>query len=294
MGFIILLFLSTLAVAGSAAFFSVYGLGQIFSGAFISVLIMGGALEVGKLVAASFLYRYWKDTPKILKGYLSSAVLVLMLITSIGIFGFLTASYQVDSISLKQQQDKIVFLEEQKESYKERLTGIDQQIQAVPEDYITKRMELISTFEPEKNDILQKMDRVDEELLSLKTNVLTTEAKIGPIIYVAEVLERDPDEAVFWFVLVIVFVFDPLAVSLTLATNIALRKRKENKVVEMVEQEILESDNDMSSEDIREILEKYNIANSEIMGKISEDIANIKDQQDRANVRDNLGKVIRT
>jgi hypothetical protein len=106
MVFILLLVFSTLAVAGSAAFFSVYGLAQIFSASFIPVVIMGGALEAGKLVAASYLYRYWKETSFILKTYLFIAIFTLMVITSLGIFGFLTAAYQTDSIGLKQQREQ--------------------------------------------------------------------------------------------------------------------------------------------------------------------------------------------
>lgn len=221
--------LSTLSVASSAAFFSVYGMGQIFSGAFIPVVIMGTSLEVGKLVAASYLYRYWKITPNLLKAYLSIAVLTLMLVTSIGIFGFLTASYQIDSIGLNQQKTNITVYENQKEFYQKRLDGINTQIEEIDPSYVTKRMELIRTFEAEKTDILNKLKELDDNLLELKTTVLVTQAKIGPIIYVAKVLERDPDDATFWFVLIIIGVFDPLAVSLTLATNIVLRNRRETK-----------------------------------------------------------------
>ena len=106
---------------------------------------------------------------------------------------------------------------------------INKQIEAVPSEYITKLMELIRTFEAEKSDILTKISDLDVQLLGLKTTILTTEAKIGPIIYVAKALGRDSDEAVLWFVLAIIFVFDPLAVSLTLATNIAIRKRREER-----------------------------------------------------------------
>lgn len=229
MGFILLLALSALAVAGSAAFFSVYGLGQIFSASFIPVVIMGSSLEVGKLVAASYLYRYWTVTPKLIKAYLFTAVFMLVVITSMGIFGFLTAAYQKDSISLKQQQEQIALYEGQKQDYRNRLEGINMQIEEVPSDYITKRMELITKFAPEKEDVINKINDIDEKLLELKTVVLQTEAKIGPIIYVAEVLDQDPNKATFWFVLMIVGVFDPLAVSLTLATNIALKRRREDK-----------------------------------------------------------------
>ena len=229
MVFILILMFSAFAVAASAAFFSVYGLAQIFSASFIPVIIMGGALEIGKLVAASYLYRFWKETPRLLKAYLFIAVFVLMIVTSLGIFGFLTAAYQTDSIGLKQQQEQIVLYENQKVSYQERLDGINNDIARTGADYITKRMELIETYEDEKQNIINKLEEIDAKILELKSNVLMTEAKIGPIIYVAEVLGENPDKATFWFVLIIIGVFDPLAVSLTLATNIALRRRSELK-----------------------------------------------------------------
>ena len=94
MGFIIILALSTLSLAGVAGYFSIYGLAAIFSGVFWPVVIMGTSLEVSKLVAVSYLYRYWKDTSRILAGYLIAAIFVLMLITSAGIFGFLSMGYQ--------------------------------------------------------------------------------------------------------------------------------------------------------------------------------------------------------
>ena len=178
MVFIILLMLTTFSVAASAAGFSVYGLGQIFSGAFIPVLIMGSSLEAGKLVAASYLYRYWKVTPHLMKAYLATAVLVLMVITSLGIFGFLTASYQIDSIELKQQEQTVELYEDQKASYQRRLDGINKQIEEVPETYVTKRMELIQTFEDEKNNILNNINTLDAQILELKTNVLNTQIKI--------------------------------------------------------------------------------------------------------------------
>jgi len=231
MGFILLLVLSAFAVASSAAFFSVYGLAQIFSASFIPVVIMGASLEVGKLVAASYLYRFWDYTPKTLKLYLFVAVFTLMVITSLGIFGFLTAAYQTDSIGLKQQQEQIVLYENQKAAYTERLKGINDDIARTGDDYISKRMELIDKFKDEKDSILAGIEETDAKLLELKGSVLQTEAKIGPIIYVAEVLGESPDKATFWFVLIIIGVFDPLAVSLTLAANIALRRRKEERAV---------------------------------------------------------------
>lgn len=228
--FIIILILTTLAIAGAAAFISVFGLSQIYSGAIFYVTIFAfGALEAGKLVAASALYRYWGTMSKLLRAYMFAAVLTLIAVTSAGIFGFLTAAYQVDNIGLEQQRTTIQLYEDQKVREEARLIRIDEQIAEVPETYVTKRMELIETFEPEKQAILDRITQLDQQILDLKTQELTTEAKIGPILYVAEALDQDPDKSLIWFTLIIVLVFDPLAVSLTLMANIALEKRRKER-----------------------------------------------------------------
>lgn len=110
MGFIILLILVTLSIAGSAAFFSVYGLAQIFTGSFWPVVVMAGSLEAGKLIAASFCYRYWQKITFFLKTYLVTAIFVLMLITSAGIFGFLSSAYQQNILPLAEMERKVELL----------------------------------------------------------------------------------------------------------------------------------------------------------------------------------------
>jgi hypothetical protein len=263
--------LSALAVASSAAFFSVYGLAQIFSASFIPVIIMGASLEVGKLVAASFLYRFWKETPRLLRTYFVAAVFTLMVVTSLGIFGFLTAAYQTDSIGLKQQQEQIQLYEDQKRSYQERLNGINDDIARTGDNYITKRMELIDLYDEEKSRLINNIEETDSKILELRGQVLMTEAKIGPIIYVAEVLGENPDKATFWFVLIIIGVFDPLAIGLTLATNIALRKRqieKEQSIIKETIDDVVEH----AKHDIDDITEHAEHRLDEVYAKeISED-----------------------
>lgn len=324
MGFILLLMISTFAVAASAAFFSVYGLAQIFSASFIPVIIMGGSLEVGKLVAASYLYRFWGPTPKLLRAYLFIAVFTLMIVTSLGIFGFLTAAYQTDSIGLKQQQEQIILYEGQKVSYQERLAGINDDIDRVGDNYITKRMELIDKYEEEKKNIIQNLEETDAKLLELKSRVLTTEAKIGPIIWVAAVLDESPDKATFWFVLIIIGVFDPLAVSLTLATNIAMKKRMElkaNKTVSRAIGEVVEDakhvledvaehtehtiddavhnlneeDPIVSTNEIKELKDLImQSQNTEQIDAITKTVGRMETELKRSAFRDTLGKIKRS
>lgn len=231
---IILLILTTVAISGTAACFSVFGLSQIFSAAATAAVIMGISLEAGKLVTASFLYQHWKKIGLALKVYLIFAILGLMSITSIGIFGFLSAAYQKDTISLKDNQQKIEYFTQQKGEYNVRLSDINEQIKNVPSDQVNKKIRLIKILNSEKQNILTDIDQVNKELEPLLSTKLTTEAKVGPIIFVAKYLGKSPDDATFYLILIIMSVFDPLAVASTIATNFAIKQRILNKQIEIV------------------------------------------------------------
>ena len=123
--------ISALLVAGSAAFFSVFGLSRLFSGAFFSVIIMAGSLEFAKLVAASFLYRYWNDINKILKAYLMIGVGTLVLITSAGIFGYLSNAYQGATIGFEKQSTLLLSLEERLEQLEEDKVFLKEELEEV-------------------------------------------------------------------------------------------------------------------------------------------------------------------
>ena len=230
MGFILILLATTLSIAGSAAFFSIYGLAQIFAGSFWPVVVMASSLEAGKLVSASYVYRFWKDISFLMKTYLISAILVLMLITSAGIFGFLSSAYQTDTLSLRDIESQIVLMEEEKAELRERKKQIDDNIASINPNYITKRMELIDKLSPETNRINNRIPVITAEIHKLKSVQITEESHVGPIIYIAKVFERDADDATKWMILLIIFAFDPLAVVLTIATNMAMIKRKEEKI----------------------------------------------------------------
>lgn len=227
--FIILLLLSTFAIAASAAYFSVYGLAHLFTGALIPVIIMGSSLEAGKLVAASFLYRYSKQIGMGMKAYLGTAVLVLMLITSMGIFGFLTAAYQSDTLPLAEMTQKIENLKEEKTRITDRLTQIDKQIADVGPNYVRAKQRLVKEFNTERKTLDTRLSEITPELQTLEQQHVTVKAKVGPIMFIADVMGKDPNTAVFWFVIILISVFDPLAVALTVATNIAIRLHKEEK-----------------------------------------------------------------
>lgn len=285
MGFILILMLTTLSIAGSAAFFSIYGLAQIFTGSFLPVVIMAGSLEAGKLVSASYIYRYWKRISWLLKAYLISAVVILMVITSAGIFGFLSAAYQQDTLPLKQNEQKITLLENErkeitqlKQERLDRKKQIDKDIANLPNTYITARQRLMKSYGPEldqlKEDIANYTNRMKEiikEKHKLKTATLEQRVHTGPIIFIAkELFHDDVDEATKWLIFILIFAFDPLAVALTIATNQAFidRNNEKGKKIghisfqpEPIEMDIADYksiNNKMSIEELEEMLDKLN------------------------------------
>jgi hypothetical protein len=242
--FLFVLISTTLAIAGSAAFFSVYGMAQIFSGAFWPIVIMFSSLEAGKLVAASYVYRFWGHITFSLKAYLLTAILVLMAITSVGVFGFLSAAYQKDILPLEQMTKKIELLDKKAASFEEmkrdqilQRQKLDDQkaaeIAALPPKYATKKKEVAERFAPRiaavEANIAQYNEQaraILEEKSELELSTLTQELKTGPIIFIAAAFGREVDDATKWLILIIIFAFDPLAVALTVGANIAIVERQ--------------------------------------------------------------------
>lgn len=244
MGFIVLLMAAATAIAGAAAYFSVYGLAYTFSGVFWSVVVMGASLEAGKLVAASYLYRYWDRTGWILKTYLISGVIALMVLTSTGIFGYLSTGYQQDVLPLKQKQQQVQLLEAEKSRALNRKQQIDEIIAGnsstaasagtganaarILRETNRGRDQVSRQFREEQKEVTQRVAQLDKELLALKQDLVQAEAHIGPIMFVAQAFNMGADDATKWLIFLIIFAFDPMAVALTLAVNIALRLHKED------------------------------------------------------------------
>ena len=231
--------LSALLIAGSAAAFSVYGLAKLFSGAFLSVVVMAGSLELGKLVTASFLYRYWNMINWFQKVYMTIATLVLIFITSAGIFGYLSNAYQGATLEFEKQsteliavEERIEQLEEDKEFLKEELSVA---ISELPDNYITAKRNLREQYNPQ-------IVRVNEEILDykktradLEIQLVSTGVDVGPAIYLARTFGTDIDTVVKFFIFILIFVFDPLAVMLVIAYNQALIERnKQSQGVESI------------------------------------------------------------
>lgn len=267
--FNILLGLSAFLVAGSAAYFSVLGIATLFSGSYYQVLIMAGALEFGKLIATSFLYRFWSITNWLLKTYLITAVVILMGITSMGIFGYLSAAYQINSSKFTQIESQIILLESQKESLDKEVAQINQRIDTLNHSRVSQEQRLpglsSKAAQPIYKDIeksgeeIQKLNERsagiqqskvenDNQIIELKQEI--SKAKdIGTFKFVADAINRPLDTVVTLFICVLICVFDPLSVSLVLAFNVAtggsIVKRKESEIIRYASET-------NSPEDIRE------------------------------------------
>lgn len=232
---------SAFFVAFNAAFFSIFGLSKLFSGAFWSVVLMATSLEVGKLVTASFVYQYWNKISNLMKTYLITAVVTLILITSIGIFGFLSNAYQgatlnftKESTALLALEERLDQLEEDKQFLKEEL---DAQVQDLPDNYRTARRKLREQYNPMIQDVSKKIIDMKQEIADVEIGLVQTGVDVGPAIFVAKVFGTDVDTVVTWLIFIFIFVFDPLAVVLTIGFNIALGTREMEMYIKEEEEE---------------------------------------------------------
>ena len=227
--------LSALFVAGSAAFFSVFGLSNLFAGAKLSVIVMASSLEFGKLVAASFLYRFWNNVNKILRTYMAVGVVVLVLITSAGIFGYLSNAYQGATINFEKQSTELLALEDRLDVLQEDRVflkqELDDQVATLPENYFTAKRNLREQYNPQIQEISTEILEVKGRISDLEIELIETGVDVGPAIYLAKAFETDVDTVVKFFIFILIFVFDPLALALVLAFNHTLihdEKEKDN------------------------------------------------------------------
>jgi len=256
----ILTLLVALAISGVAAWYSIVGLMAIFAAAALPIAIMGGVLEVGKLLTASWLYQNWNRAPVLLKSYLSIAVVVLMFITSMGIFGFLSKAHIDQTIStgdnsllISQIDNKIAREQNRVEDAEKVIAQLDQAVQVLMDfDRIRGKDGAIAVRESQKeerrnlNDIIDSASstiaRLQSEKLTLDSEQLKLEAEVGPIKYIAGLFYEETnknilEEAVRYVILVIIFVFDPLAVLLVIAANMSIKdiRDKPKKMIQAVD-----------------------------------------------------------
>lgn len=240
-----------LLISTVAAYYSIVGLMAIFAGAKLAIAVMGIVLEVGKLVVASWTFTNWKSSPVIIKYYFIGAVVILMLITSLGIFGFLSRAHITQSsptILLEERIDRIDLKVKQRQTqinrFQGRLDTLDTALLRYIElGAISKGLDKIGEMDNETSLLKTKiitlegeMDALTDEKYELKTEVNLAEVETGPIRYVAsmlydEVSESELETAVRGIIILLIFVFDPLAVMLVIAANISLKDyRRERKL----------------------------------------------------------------
>jgi Tfp pilus assembly protein PilO len=256
--FIAILAITAFVIAGVAAYFSVQGIATLYAGAFLSVLVMAGALEVGKLVATSFLYRYWYRTNILLKTYLLVAIIALMGITSMGIFGFLTSAYQTSLAQYSTANTQQEFLLSQKEILQSELDSLNARIQTLNESRKSQESRLPSMSRLAAKPVYEDIARAGEEIKQARDRmqILYSEIKviddqsfeaqkqaskqkdISTLKYAAELFNTDINTIVKWFTIAIIFVFDPLAICLVLAYNVAIGKRYSKESTEDTNEEI--------------------------------------------------------
>ena len=225
--------LSALLIAGSAAAFSVYGLAKLFSGAFLSVVVMAGSLELGKLVTASFLYRYWNMINWFQKVYMTIATIVLIFITSAGIFGYLSNAYQGATLEFEKQSTELLTIEERIEQLDEDKVFLKEELEVaiseLPDNYITAKRKLREEYNPQITQLNQELLEYKTKRADLEIQLVSTGVDVGPAIYLARTFGTDIDTVVKFFISILIFVFDPLAVMLVIAYNQALMDRKKDE-----------------------------------------------------------------
>ena len=276
---------SALSVSASAAFYSVSGLSKLFAGASLEVIIMAGSLEFAKLVTASLLYQYWDTINKTLRTYLSIATIILVLITSMGIYGFLSAAYQETYSKLTAVENQKGFIQQKIDFYQNDVNRYDTEIERISSNISTLSnakassiqvrdttvsggfRQTISTTElrmaqnrinieeENRKSSQEKRTIASDSLQKFQLQVLELDnnnevaGELGPLQYLSGLTGISMDKIINWLLLIIIFVFDPLAISLVIAANFAFfqaypkKKYRENLYGEKVEDKFSEWDN---------------------------------------------------
>jgi prefoldin subunit 5 len=262
--------LAALCLASSAAYYSVFGLSKLFSAQSLAVIIMAGTLEVSKLIAAVYLHRYWKKLNFLIKTYLTTAVITLMFITSVGIYGFLVSAYQTTADQLTIIDKQIEVIDLKKERFQEQLTGYSTEKTQLAESITelskglsnnviqykdretgqiitttsssTRKVlkEQLNDFKDQRNIVSIKIESLADSITKLDLQVLdiesTSEAavEVGPLKYVSKLLDKPMDIVVNWFILIFIFVFDPFAIILLISANKAFMISREDNNIKCI------------------------------------------------------------
>jgi len=328
---------SALSVSASAAFYSISGLSKLFAGASLEVIIMASSLEFAKLVTASLLYQYWDTISKTLRTYLSIATVLLVLITSMGIYGFLSAAYQETYSKLTAIENQKSFTQQKIDFYQVDVNRYDTEIERISSNISTLSNAKVSNIQVRDTSVLggirstisttelrmaQNRINVEEEnrKLAQEKRIIATDSlhkfqlqvlkldnnndvagELGPLQYLSSLTGYPMDKIINVLLLIIIFVFDPLAISLVLAANFAFdkaypkKKYKENLYQEQVE--IVEDDFDPPN-DVLEKAKEYDYwevaeKRMEIIGQNGNDGEHYSEEQSQAN-KDRIEKIDKT
>ena len=286
---------SALSVSASAAFYSVSGLSKLFAGAAFAVIIMATSLEVAKLVIASLLYQYRKTIPRLLKYYLSVAAVVLVLITSMGIYGFLSAAYQETAAKAGSVDSQIALIEIKRDNvrgqlavYNEEKTSINTAVSELRSGLSNNKIQyrdretgqIITTTSSStrralekqldqailrQTEINTKVDVLNEQLFEYETEIVEVKTgndiagELGPLKYLSGLTGIPMDRIINYLLLTIIFVFDPLAIALVVAANFAFEKlRPKTKENIYGEKEVVEDDGMWTEEEMEDFNEQFN------------------------------------
>jgi len=241
--------LSALSVSASAAFYSVFGLSHLFAGASTEVIIMAGALEAAKLVVASLLYQYWDVINKLLRAYLISAVFILMVITSGGIYGFLLGAFAETNTQSQFLDKQVQIIDAKRTRFIEERDDLKLTISNLTTSLANPTMiqyvdsasgQLVTTTSSRQRKLLESqlnaaksdINIVTDSIAVLDITILDTQInnesarELGPLKYMAELTGKPMGQIVNWFMLLIIFVFDPLAIAMVVAANMAFAQLK--------------------------------------------------------------------
>ena len=288
--------LSALSVSASAAFYSVSGLSKLFAGASFEVIVMASSLEISKLVIASLLYQYRKTLPKLLKYYLSSACVILILITSMGIYGFLSSAYQETANKAGKVESQILLVETKRDNIQSQLITYNSEKENINQALADLRKglannviqykdketgQIITTtssstrrsLERQLEQALLRQDNINSkvetfnqkifdyetEIIDIKTND-NVAAELGPLKYLSGLTGVEMDKIINYLLLTIVFVFDPLAIALVIAANYAFEKLKEKYKVNLYGETVEQFPKTENKDDFEVFEEKIDIS----------------------------------
>ena len=242
MAFTIGLLFSALAVSAVAAYFSIVGLVTIFPTAAIPIIVMGSVLEVAKLITAAWLYRNWAKANVLLKTYFTTAVVVLSIITSLGIFGFLSRAHIDQTAANFDYEVQVEVVEFRLEAEQQKITNAQNRIKGLDDTLATslgKDKNYVNRTQAEEraelaiiiDNSIKRIDELNQELLPMRRDIAKQEAELGPINYIAELFfgtkdTKSVDKAVRIVIMLLIFVFDPLAILLVVAANMSFLERR--------------------------------------------------------------------